>query len=137
MSATFTEVITLRQINCGSCGGTYAINERFYDHKRQHGETWHCPYCDCEWGFVESEASKLRKQLEAKGVELQSAQQREANERTARLAAEQRAAKEQRKAKRAENGVCTCCNRSFVDLKRHMASKHGVKNGEPAQPQKP
>ena len=26
--------------------------------------------------------------------------------------------------KRVQNGVCIACHRSFVDLKRHMASKH-------------
>lgn len=26
--------------------------------------------------------------------------------------------------KRAANGVCPCCNRTFVDLARHMAGKH-------------
>ena len=29
MSTTFVENVTLTVINCGECGATYAINERF------------------------------------------------------------------------------------------------------------
>lgn len=29
-----------------------------------------------------------------------------------------------RKLKRIHNGVCPCCNRSFVNLQRHMKTKH-------------
>lgn len=31
---------------------------------------------------------------------------------------------------RVKNGVCLCCNRSFSDLHRHMASKHPDFGGE-------
>lgn len=131
---TFTEVITLTKIECGNCGGLYAISERFRQNKYDHAGTWHCPYCQCSWGYVKTEAARLREQLDARGVELHRAQQQAANDRMAREAAEKLALKERRKSARAANGVCTCCNRSFTNLRRHMATKHGapLKRGEKA-----
>lgn len=137
MSATFIETIVLEKDTCGRCGGTYALNEVFLRHARDNKGGYFCPYCGTKWAWDESEADRLRKALEAKGTELQRAQQQAANDRTARIAAEERAAKEQRKVKRTEAGVCPHCNRQFRALCRHMATKHGIKNGEPAQPKKP
>lgn len=136
MSATFIETITLRKIECGSCGGVWAISQRVFDYAYENGGGYRCPYCPAEYKWRETEADRLRKALEAKGAELQRAQQQSANDRTARIAAEDRAAKDKRKVKRTEAGVCPHCNRQFRALCRHMATKHGIKNGEPAQPKK-
>lgn len=80
---------------------------------------------DCPNGhsqaYVTSEADRLRTMLE------------EANRKATYLAADvqsysARAIKAektlQRERKRISGGVCPCCNRTFVSLGRHMATKH-------------
>lgn len=132
MQTTATFDVQLTTVNCGECGGTYAINEMYHNHKRVSGGCWHCPYCDCWWGFVESENEKLRKQLKAKEYQLvrerATADQRITGLRSRAEQAErertaERAAKTRLK-KRAAAGICPCCNRQFSDLQSHVAEKH-------------
>lgn len=115
---TFTESISLTSIDCGECGGTYAINERYRKEKEQVGASWNCPYCKCGWGYSNNgENSRLKKQLEQTQNELRSSKCETLSERLAREAAE-------KKLRRARNGVCPDCNRSFTNLKRHIETKH-------------
>lgn len=109
--------IRLFTIDCGQCGGTYAINERFRDHKHTKGGYWNCPYCQCSWGYGESENARLTKELDAERQRKLDALAR-ANE------AEAAKAKAERKLKRVTKGVCTECNRTFGNLAEHMACKH-------------
>ena len=39
--------------------------------------------------------------------------------------------KQKSKLQRVAKGVCPCCNRSFGDLKKHMATKHPEYDGQP------
>lgn len=130
MSTTFTEVVTLEKDCCGSCGGVFALNKTFLDHARNHKGGYHCPYCQTHWGWNESEADRLRKQLESSQNDLRASkcetlrkQQLFEGEQKAREAAE-------KKLRRSDAGVCTCCNRSFQNLARHMKTKHSKKGVE-------
>lgn len=129
MGTTFQETIELTKIDCGCCGASYAINERYRQQKYQEGGTWHCPYCQTSWGYSNNnENARLKKQV----AELE---QHKANLRAAKEAAEQEA-EHFRKSRditkgllnrvktRLKNGVCPCCNRTFANLHRHMQSKH-------------
>jgi len=114
--------VELTEINCGECGGTYAINERFRKQKQNNGGGWNCPYCEISWGyFGKTEAQCLKEQLEAekRGKELAQRQARAARNQT-------RAYKGQitKIKKRVHNGVCPCCNRHFQNLENHMKNKH-------------
>lgn len=116
-----TVSVVLAEINCGKCGGVYAISERYRQHKYDRGGTWHCPYCQTSWGYTESEVQRLERALEAK-------RRREANleaelKRSTDMLVAQRAATTRMK-NRVAKGVCPCCKRSFVDLRKHMACKH-------------
>ena len=117
--AAIQVTIELTEINCGECGGTYAINERYRQQKYQKGESWTCPYCKTGWGYSgNSENEKLRRELAAEKQRKEAALARE-NE--LRLSKE----KIERKLKRVGRGVCPDCNRTFQNLARHMACKHG------------
>lgn len=111
--------VTLTTVDCGECGGSYAINERYRRQCQDYGKSWTCPYCKTGWGFSgNGELEKTRAALAAE------------QERTKRALArenEERAAKDKlaRKLKRVGKGVCPDCNRSFQNLARHMACKHG------------
>lgn len=129
--AAIQVTVELTEINCGECGGTYAINERYRLQKYQKGESWTCPYCKTGWGYSgNSENEKLKRELEAEKKRKESALARENEE---RLAKEKLA----RKLKRVGRGVCPECNRSFQNLARHMNCKHGgtdIKIGKPKLP---
>jgi DNA-directed RNA polymerase subunit RPC12/RpoP len=112
--------VELTEINCGECGGTYAINERYRQQKHQKGESWSCPYCRVYWGYSgNSENEKLRRELAAEKQRKEAALARENEERAAKE-------KLERKLKRVDRGVCPECNRSFQNLARHMKCKHAA-----------
>jgi len=111
--------VVLTEINCGECGGTYAINERYRLQKYQKGESWTCPYCKTGWGYsAEGENARLKRELEA-----ERNRKLEALTRANQASAER--GKLARKLRRVDRGVCPSCNRTFQNLARHMACKHG------------
>lgn len=114
----------LRLMQCGSCGVWHAFPETRYDNARRQGGFWYCPNGHC-WGWENGEDQEEMNQLRRERDRLK---QNEARLEDA-IAAERRqtaAAKAEttRLRKRVQNGVCPCCNRSFVDLGRHMKTKH-------------
>lgn len=70
-------------INCGECGGSYAINERYRAHQESKGGSWTCPYCKVGWGYEKAHKSKLER-LQAE-VAAQIAAKMEAIERVEAL----------------------------------------------------
>lgn len=101
---------------CGECGIEYWVPERWDDDKRQRGESFWCPNGHCRV-YRETEATKLRRELEAK--------QREVDwHRQLREKAEKDRRKVERKLSRVQKGVCPECKRSFENLRRHMESQH-------------
>lgn len=119
MGQLLTLAVTLTTIDCGECGGSYAINERFRKQCQDHGRSWTCPYCKTGWGFSGRGAlQEAQRELEEEKKRLRLALAREN---------EERAAKEKlaRKLKRVGRGTCPECNRSFQNLARHMHCKHG------------
>jgi hypothetical protein len=130
--------VTLTEINCGECGGTYALTEQYRHQRERDGGGWHCPYCQVGYGYANNnENARLKKELEAEKKRKEWAQQEATNQRIAkeewqRKEQGQRAAKTRIK-NRVSKGVCPCCNRTFQDLGRHMAGQHpDYGNPEPA-----
>lgn len=93
-----------------------------------HGHAGHYPQ-------GKSEEQKLREQLEIERRNRARAEQNIAMWQDEAREAKERAKHERARAngykghatritKRAKAGVCPCCNRTFVALARHMASKH-------------
>lgn len=121
MGALLNLQVELHSIDCGSCGGTYAINERYRQKCYEDGASWTCPYCKVSWGYSTGENAKLRKQLAEEKRLKELALSRENEERAARAAAE---AREARLKKRVKAGTCPCCKRTVSQLARHMKSKH-------------
>ena len=121
MGQVLSLAIQLSTIDCGSCGGTYAINERFRQQCSNYGRSWNCPYCQTGWGYSgNGELEKAQKALAAEQQRLCLALARENEERAAKD-------KLERKLKRVGRGVCPDCNRTFANLARHMNCKHGAK----------
>lgn len=129
MTAQINVAVTLTEINCGECGGTYALNERYRSQKADKGGGWHCPYCQCNWGyFGETTVQKLQKQLEEEQRRLEWARENAQSEREARERTERRLIARKgvntRLRNRIKNGVCPCCTRTFMNLQRHIKTQH-------------
>lgn len=129
MSATLTlDFVGLHQMTCGECAGVYAIAEKYRKQKWQEGGFWHCPYCQCSWGYATSEITRLKRTIvdqESFATRQRAAhdQTRAALRETERRRRAEKGAKTKLK-KRIAAGVCPCCNRSFQNVRRHMANKH-------------
>lgn len=136
MPATFTETITLEKQECGKCGGIFALSNRFLTHARENKGGFHCPYCATPWSWSESNEDRLRKQLDAKEREVTAAKSEAMKERVLKEQAIAATAAKEKQIQRVHKGVCPCCNRSFTNLRRHMATKHpeSVKKAPPTTP---
>lgn len=121
---TFTETVTLEKDTCGKCGGVFALNKSFTDHARANKGGYNCPYCQTRWYWNESDADRLRKQLEARDRELRESKCETLRKQQLLDLEQQAREKAERKLRRVHNGVCPCCKRSFTNLQRHMATKH-------------
>jgi hypothetical protein len=118
---------------CCNCGVMFAMTKDFKDEKLKYRnspnrKTFYCPNGHAQHYLGETEETKLKRELQ---------QERERAEREERLRrrAQDEATHERHRAngykghatritKRVKAGVCICCNRTFQDLARHMATKH-------------
>lgn len=122
MGALLQLAVTLHEINCGECGGTYAINERYREQRETKGGGWNCPYCRVGWGYFKNTLNdKLKKEIEEERARKQAALDR-ANQAEANLA--QAIRKNTAVMKRIHAGTCPCCKRTFKQLAAHMKRKH-------------
>lgn len=105
---------------CIKCDVQWQQTDTLDANKKRFKDTFFCPNGHPQV-YGENEADVLRRQL-------QRQEQRNAMLEDEKRAADNRAKAAQRKLKKIEkrvhNGVCTHCNRTFVNLQRHMASKH-------------
>jgi hypothetical protein len=115
---TLSYTSNLTVVTCW-CGITHAVPEELRDYQlRQHDDghafSIYCPLGHQYHPSGTSEVEKERKRRER--AELRSQQLAD------QLAAAER--EQKRLAKRAAAGVCPCCQRSFVQLTRHMKTQH-------------
>lgn len=117
---TVDRQIHLVAMHCGECDITFAVPDSFKEERLNSGQAWYCPNGHGRV-FKETEADRLRRRLrslEATNTHLED--QRAAAERQARAYKGHAT----RLKKRAAAGVCPCCDRSFQNVARHMASQH-------------
>jgi hypothetical protein len=114
---TYTETLTV--VHC-TCGMAFAIPDALYHQAQKSSRV--SVFCPKGHSFHYTETLEVKLQRE--------------RDRSARLAAERDqiqasltaqkgvATKLRKKVERAEHGVCPHCNRSFVNLQRHVKTKH-------------
>jgi hypothetical protein len=118
---TFIESLSFVTISCCTeCGISWALPESYQKKRKEDGINFFCPngHSQC---YRESDVLKLQKQLDRANSDRDWWKQRQ------EATAKERAAEELKRKKlerRIKNGVCPCCQRSFVNVKRHMATKH-------------
>lgn len=112
--------IELEVTECCVCTVRFAVPDTLMAHRRRHAGSIYCPNGHCI-GWSESDADKLRKQLEEKQRELTASKSAEM---ALRMKCESVEKEMARHKKRSAAGVCPCCTRTFQQLARHMKQKH-------------
>ena len=121
---TFTEAvsITFEVFTCASCGCSTGVPKGLIG-GRIEGLTTSSLHCynghENVWQASKLEAAQKAQQAAEASRDFW---RREADAEKLRTAAARGQVTKMRN--RVGNGVCPCCNRTFVNLQRHMASKH-------------
>lgn len=121
--AEFVRQTTYSIVECchEGCNVLFAMTCSMYNQRKEDHKYFYCTNGHQQYFSGETEAQKLKRQLESKQADLewQHAQRR----RTERQLS---AAKGQvtKIKNRVGNGVCPCCNRSFLNLHNHMRHRH-------------
>jgi hypothetical protein len=123
MGFAMARTVELEHLSCGNCGIVFAVPEWWLSERRDRGaadRSFYCPNGHCRV-FRETELDRVKRELEEakRRAEWQSA-------RADRAYREAAAARGQvtKLRRRIQNGVCPACQRSFTNLRRHMATKH-------------
>lgn len=114
VEATFTVM------DCARCGVLFGIPTEMETRRLQDGQSFYCPNGH-SLGWAPGEADKLRAERDEATAALQAERGRArqlGNDLLDKVQAEQRMAK------RVHAGVCPLCQRTFVQLRRHMVAKH-------------
>lgn len=131
---------------CGQCGALQAMTREANIVLRQSSATFYCVHGhQRHYPQGKTVEEKLRDQLEAERRERRRAEQRIAEKNDEVQAAWATATRERNRAngykghatritKRAKAGVCPCCNRTFAQLARHMATQHPQFTPEAPEP---
>ncbi len=122
MRATYiTGTITYVTETCIQCGVGFAMDEDYYNNRRADKKSFYCPNGHAQHYLGETDADKLHR-ARAQITHLQD--QKGAAERSA-AAYKGQVTKIKN---RVENGVCIHCDRSFANLRNHMATVHSDGN---------
>lgn len=114
---TIQKQVTMVLVECGGCGVPFCLSDSFISERRRDHKTWYCPNGCGRCYPAKNETEKLREELEKE----RAFSSRKISE-CIRL--ENDLMDAAKKAKRIHAGVCPCCNRTFQNLARHMATKH-------------
>jgi hypothetical protein len=126
MATIITEQITFTMVKCANCFVPFMITQHMDNKLRDSGEAFTCPSGHSNYYGT----TTLEKRLADAEREKQTALNRIANLSSEKVQLEIQLKNEQRKLNRVKKGVCPCCNRTFSDLQRHMATKHPDKTGK-------
>lgn len=117
---TLPVTVRFEEFECWVCGVPFALSAQFASAMRRDGTGFKCPR-GCGLRFGEGELVVARRQLADAQRELDAERQRAYTNHVAREKAEREL---KRVKKRVSGGACPCCQRSFTNLGRHMATKH-------------
>ena len=104
---------------CCNCGVVFAMTIEFYRARQKEKEegSFYCPNGHGQHYMGKSDEQR-RKEAERQRAASDAALQAERDQ---RLAAEREL---KRSKQRAKGGACPCCNRTFVQLARHIKTQH-------------
>lgn len=124
---TLTHSADLYVMDCGECGVIFAVPTSFNDRRRRDGRTFYCPNGHLRvYRTTDLDREREKRKLAEDRLtwERQRRDQAEAEARHQAAVARGHKGAHQRTKNRVAKGVCPCCQRSFVNLARHMAGQH-------------
>ena len=125
MRETMVATSTLVVETCCSCGTAFAMEESLRQSLiRKKGEAFFCPngHSQSYTGeTIEKKYEKIRRELENERSSKKWWQE-EAEKKARSLSATKGQLTKTKN--RIAKGVCPCCNRQFINLQRHMETKH-------------
>ena len=128
VGATFTKSIMMETETCANCGIPFAMPSDFRSQLlNDPNKSFYCPNGHSQH-YAKSREVKLREEAEAalrkKEQEITSLHNKWIAETQERYKAEREAKTANRKLKRLNNGICSCCNRTFTNLAEHIKNEH-------------
>ncbi len=113
---------------CCNCGTHFAMDIQIYKQRVEDHKSFFCPNGHSQHYVGETQADKLRKQLENEKRMHEWTKQREAqakeDAKTFKKSAAAYKGHLNSTRKRVAHGVCPCCSRTFQNVMRHMKTKH-------------
>lgn len=106
--------VTLETIVCVACGIPFAVPKNYKQALVESHERFFCPNGHGQSYYGETEEEKLKKQLLKTQNEL-------AQTATAKIQLQNQLEKVK---KDISHGKCPCCDKTYVHLAKHMATKH-------------
>ncbi len=111
--------VELKRTTCW-CGTPFMVPARLLESAQNAAHTIYCPHGHT-LTWKETEVDRLRRERDRLK---QDAARIEDERSQATMRAERAEAATRKLQKRAAAGVCPCCNRTFLNMQRHMKSKH-------------
>lgn len=108
------------EIPCDQCGIVFGVPEGWRKARVESKESLYCPNGH-SLSYRKSRADELAEKLERERAESNSLREQLEEERRRRFA---QVGENTKLRKRIASGVCPCCQRSFLNLQRHMKGKH-------------
>jgi hypothetical protein len=124
---------------CARCKCPMTLPAELHSSARRSASiTFYCPYGHPQhFPAGETEEQKLRRERDRLAQRVAEWQDEARSEREKKEAAERRAAAARGQVTKIKNrvghGVCPCCNRTFENVARHMASQHPTFSAEAAE----
>jgi chromosome segregation ATPase len=126
--AAITIEIALEHITCANCGMVFTFDGDLLEKRRRDHQTFYCPSGHHNYFPGESDLEQLERKLKEAQLEIKRAEYRAQSAQLERKEAQQQLSATRgqmtKLKKRIANGVCPCCRRSFVNMQRHMTTKH-------------
>ena len=126
--STFTSFATFTVEHCCNCGVAFGLDNAHMSELRRTHDWFYCPNGHRQHYTGLTEAERLQRELDAEKRRTEHERERAARFQEQRIRAEHqlRTVKghQTRLKNRIAGGACPCCNRTFENLGRHMATKH-------------
>lgn len=128
MTATFTHVETYEIEHCCTCGIPFAVTSDFQKQRRLDHQYFYCPAGHPQHYAGKSEAEQQRDRANRLERQLANREEDLRSERASHTSTRRKLAASKGQLTKTKNrvaaGVCTCCNRTFANLARHMTGQH-------------
>lgn len=114
------KLVSFEQGCCVACGVRFGLPPGYIEDRRGDKKDFFCPNGH-KMSFGENETDRLRRERD---ILKQRIAQKDDEVAEAKRQAASAKGQLTKLTKRVAHGVCPCCNRTFANLARHMATKH-------------